>query len=157
MRTHPAPLGPNREQPLSRVASLSWTLYSDAALRRWGPIPLATRPTPQKQTREDASLPDSHAHPHIHPHTHAARLTDGCHRRPGQNLGQLEPGSISPVHGPPPAAAAPPPPLPRQPEPNLGRSGVPLAISQHPPLGATQSHSPQTFVPEPPGTASQTR
>lgn len=33
MRTHPAPLGPNREQPLSRVASLCWTLYSDAGAR----------------------------------------------------------------------------------------------------------------------------
>lgn len=107
------------------------------APRRWGSIPLAVRPKPQNKLVKTRPYPLSRTS--THPSSQSSRKAAEYHRRPGQNVGQLGPGSISPAHGPPPAAAAPPPPLPRQPEPNLGWSrGTPRHQSGFTAPGHTQ-------------------
>lgn len=115
-----------------------------------------SRYTPQtsKQTREDASLPHSHALLHIHPHNQAARLPSTIAAL-DRTLANLDPDPSRQLmdHLP----QQPPRPLPflgSQSQTWAGQ-GVPLAISQDSPLRAT--HNPQTFVPVPPGIAGQTR
>lgn len=125
------------------------------APRRWGSIPLAVHPKPRKQTREDASLPHSHALLHIHPHNQAARLPSTIAAL-NRTLANLNPDPSSQLRNHLPQQ--PPRPLPflgSQSQTWAGQ-GVPLAISQDSPLRATHNHNPQTFVPVPPGIAGQT-